>query len=737
MNIPRKLTSPAVVFGLAAILVAGIVLLTLAAQNSEFFSGWYTALLVFNLAGVVLLGLLFLFNLLRLIGQVRRRELGSRLTLRFVLLFSLLALLPIGALYYFAVQFLSRGIDSWFDQQIEQSLNDALLLGRNVLEASKQDLLDKVRLDAARLSPAMDFEEEVRILQDLLQQRRYSEVTLFDAYGRIIASAAAEEGRLVPETPEKHLIREAAEGGTVANLEPMAGEGLRFRVLAPVYPRQINSQMRVLQILQPLPLRFSRLGASIQQASVEYEKLQYLRRPLKLTFVLALTLITLMTTLLTLWLALYSSRRLVAPLKELAAGTRAVAAGDYQTRLQVESKDELGLLVRSFNDMIGEIRRAQDQAQRNQRLAEEQKSYLQTVLSNLLSGVLSFDREGRLLTYNAAAEQILQADLEASVGRPCDQACPEEEWTHPFFQAISAAMAHELPEWRQEITLTGPEGYQVLVQRGGRLGSGKGAREGCVVVFDDVTDLIHAQRNAAWGEVARRLAHEIKNPLTPIQLSAERIRRKYLGKVDGKDRETLDRATRTIAQQVESMKRMVNAFSNYAQPMKMKPAEVDFNQLIQDVVELHRHEKSGLEYRLELDPELPGIKADADRLRQVLNNLLLNTRDAAAGMPAPRATLRTRPCILGGQSAVELVIEDNGPGFPENLIERIFEPYVTTKEKGTGLGLAIVKRIVEEHGGVIRAGNAESGGGRITIRLPLEKHETGRTDAAHKEETET
>ncbi|MEA3292027.1 MAG: ATP-binding protein, partial [Pseudomonadota bacterium] len=487
------------------------------------------------------------------------------------------------------------------------------------------------------------------------------------------------------------------------------------------YPQDINAPTRVLQILQPLPLRFSRLGASIQLASAEYEKLQYLRRPLKWSFVLALTLITLMTTLLSLWLAIYSTRRLIAPLKELAAGTRAVAAGDYQTRLPVESRDELGLLVGSFNDMIGEIRRAQDHAQQNQRLVEEQKGYLQTVLSHLLSGVLTFDHEGRLLTYNAAAEQILLVKLASGVNRPCTEICTDEEWVRPFFDAISRAMESDIPEWREEITLTGPEGHQVLVQRGTRLQSEAQVGEGYVVVFDDATGLIQTQRNAAWGEVARRLAHEIKNPLTPIQLSAERIRRKYLDKVDSDDREALDRATRTIAQQVESLKRMVNAFSNYAQPMKMKPATLDLNRLIRDVVELHRHEQSALTFRLQLDPDLPPISADPDRMRQVLNNLLINTRDATVGTPDPEAAIRTGACTLSGQPGVELVIEDNGPGFPEEMIERIFEPYVTSKKKGTGLGLAIVKRIVEEHGGMIRAGNAESGGGRVTMRLPVEK----------------
>ncbi|MEA3292394.1 MAG: hypothetical protein U9Q71_08875, partial [Pseudomonadota bacterium] len=302
MSLYQKLTGPVTIIALSATMVAGILLLTLAAQNSELFGDWYTVLLVFNLAGVVLLALLFLANLFRLAGQVRRGELGSRLTLRFVMLFSLLTLLPIGAIYYFAVQFLARGIDSWFDERIEQSLNDALLLGRNVLEASKQDLLEKAAEDAEQFSGTTNLKEGVRRLHDLLQRRGYAEVTLLDRNGRIVASAAVDESRLVPDTPDKRLIREAADGKAGARLEPMSGEGLLFRVLAPAYPQDINAPTRVLQILQPLPLRFSRLGASIQLASAEYEKLQYLRRPLKWSFVLALTLITLMTTLLSLWL---------------------------------------------------------------------------------------------------------------------------------------------------------------------------------------------------------------------------------------------------------------------------------------------------------------------------------------------------------------------------------------------------------------------------------------------------
>ena len=409
--------------------------------------------------------------------------------------------------------------------------------------------------------------------------------------------------------------------------------------------------------------------------------------------------------------------------------------------------------------MTRRIHRAQSQIKRSQREAEMQRTYLETVLTHLSSGVLSFDQQHILRTHNAAADQILGADLEAGTGKPLSWMGKTHASLQPFVEAIDKAIASVQTEWQVEVTLTGQSGPRTLLVRGSLLPGPRGKHDGYVVVFDEMTALIQAQRAAAWGDVARRMAHEIKNPLTPIQLSAERIRHKYLRKLVDKERQTLDRATRTIVEQVESLKSMVNAFSDYARPALMQAAPINLNDLIRDVVELYKSErhppnvsaagtkpaadetvtlrgsntKSGdidmlpapVSLKLDLDPDLPRITADPGRLRQVLHNLLLNARDALSGRAKPVISILTRGIHAGEQPYVELIVQDNGPGFPEPLMERLFEPYVTDKEKGTGLGLAIVKRIIEEHAGFIQAENLKKGGAGITIRLPVKTEDRG------------
>ncbi|MDH3689235.1 MAG: ATP-binding protein [Gammaproteobacteria bacterium] len=709
---------PAVILSLT--LLGALFMLTTAAQHSTAFGEQYSLLLAVNLLGIVALAALIIVNLWRLVRQFRARVLGSRLAMRFLGAFVLLAVLPLAIVYYFSVQFVSRGIDSWFDVRIEQALDDALLLGRASLEAIKQDVIEKLQESADRLGESQSELETISLLDELRIQGDYESMSVYTPTGGIIAYSAQEAGSLIPDTPDESILAQLRQGQVYASLEPLTGEGLQLRVVVPVQSRGVSEPDQVLQILLPLPLRYTKLGQSVQTASAEYEQLVYLRGPLKFSFVLTLTLVTLMTMLIAVWIAFFLSRRLVAPLRDLAEGTRAVAGGDYGKQLPVTSTDELGVLVQSFNEMTRQIHHAQSEARNSQREAEEQRTYLETVLRHLSSGVLSFDRKHRLQTYNATANQILGLDLSESHRLTMAEIAGKHERIEPLASIISDGLAQNVSEWQGEATVFGRHGRQVLICRGTRLPIEGPRRGGAVVVFDDVTDLIQAQRDAAWGEVARRLAHEIKNPLTPIQLSAERIRHKYLGKLPKDDRNGLDRATRTIAQQVESMKLMVNAFSNYAQPVNMQLEPVVLNRLVRDVVELHGHQDAPMDVRLQLDPAIPQISADAGRLRQVLNNVIINARDALRGVEHPVLQITTRGFLEAEGGYVELRVEDNGPGFAERQLERLFEPYVTTKEKGTGLGLAIVRRIVEEHGGTIRAENVDPHGAAIVLRIPLQ-----------------
>ncbi len=779
----RYLTGTLPLAVLSGLLLAALLMMHAASQNSAIFGRIYSLLLLVNVLGIVLLLALILLNVYRLMEQYRARVLGTRLTLRLLVMFVGLAVLPVTVVFFFSIQTLNRGIDQWFDVKIEQALDDALALGRSALEATKQDLTKNTQAMAQELEliPAGPRGQRTLLtaLNNLREQYGVTEVTLFSQDGKIIASAGEagpEAGTLVPDRPRDAILSQARQGLTYASLDASGKSGLRLRVVVPVYGREVGSPVRVLQVLQVLAPRYAKLGESVQSAFADYEKLVYLRGPLKFGFTLTLSLIALLTTLVAVWAAMFSARRVVAPIRDLAEATRAIADGDYRKQIPVTSRDEIGILVESFNEMTRRIHRAQSQIKRAQQETETQRTYLETVLTHLSSGVLSFDARGQLQTHNAAAGQILGADLGAGVERSPGWLRDTHPHLAPFAEALAHAFEQGQPEWQVQVAISTPRMEDDRRDAGGRASSGtnaeagqrrerlptannhprtlivrgtllpgaNGKRGGYVVVFDDATALIQAQRDAAWGEVARRMAHEIKNPLTPIQLSAERIRHKFLKRVPDEERETLDRATRTIVEQVEALKSLVNAFSDLARG-GMRSGPVKLNDLIRDVIELYRGEATveevaargkkaraevvplraaeakgkPLTLALELEPRLPVITADAGRLRQVLHNLLLNARDALAGRPRPRVRLATRALTEKDAHYIEFRIEDNGPGFPEAMLGRLFEPYVTTKDKGTGLGLAVVKRIVEEHGGSISAGNLPDGGAGVTIRLPV------------------
>ena len=711
-----RLLGPGFTLLLSAFLLIASVLLSRAAGNDELFGDFYSALILLNVIGISLLALMSAFQIWRLIGQFRARVLGSRLTLRFVGTFAVLALIPLAVVYYFAVQFLSRGIDSWFDVQIEQALDDALLLGRSSLESIKLDVVDQLRDDADKIQRAESNFEVFQLLDELRQANDFEEMSLHSMSGEILASSSRDSISLIPDVPDERVIRQLHQGKVYSEIEPIAGGGLQLRVAIRMAGRQVGDIGRVLQVLDPLPLRYSRLAESVESASAEYEKLQYLRRPLTFSFVLTLSLVTLMTLLIALLIAIYLARRLVAPLRDLAEGTQAVAQGDYGKQLPVTSGDELGVLVSSFNRMTQEISSAQTAVRNSQFEAEKQSAYLETVLAHLSSGVMSFDGDRQLRTHNAAAERILHTLLGTFVESSIAEMIKALPAAEPLLNMIDQGISDDVSEWQKEISINSPLGQQTLVCSGTKL-SGAETESGCVVVFDDATALIKAQRDAAWGEVARRLAHEIKNPLTPIQLSAERIRRRYLDKVEKDDREILDRATRTIAQQVESMKSMVNAFSDYAQPVISRPKRLDINTLIRDITELHIAHLTRIRFLFDLADDLPLVMTDPAGIRQVLNNLIINASDAL-GDKGGELKLSTRIDPVKDNLLV-LELQDNGPGFPAELLDRIFEPYVTTKTSGSGLGLPISRRIIEENGGTMRATNLPKGGAVVIIQLPV------------------
>ncbi len=710
--------------GLFGLLLVSLYLMSDATQNSARFGQLYSWLLLLNTLGLVVLAALIGSNLYWLVTQYRRGTAGSRLTLRLVVMFVVLAVAPVTVVYFFSLQFLQRGIDSWFDVEVEQAFEDALELSRSALDERIRGVLR----DAETLSEELGDTAE-GLLPLTLNDRRVelaaTEIDVLGQNGRIIASSSADPSSILPNRPPEAVLMQLRQGNPYVGLDPVKDAGLHIRAVVPVESGGVagRQETRVLQVLVPVAERLSVLADRVQSAYARYEELTYLRKPLKQSFTLTLSLVLLLSLLSAVWAAFFSARRLVAPIRDLAEGTRAVAEGHYDRRIEPAGRDELGFLVRSFNTMTHKLARARDAAERSQRAVEDQRAYLEAVLGRLSSGVLTLDGDHTLRTVNTAAGQILGLEVGSCVGERLIDVSRQYPYLHRFADAIAPHLNEQTGEWREEVVLFGVSGRQILMCRGTTLPRQGDRPGGHVVVFDDVTALIQAQRDAAWAEVARRLAHEIKNPLTPIQLSAERLRHKYLKHMGANEGKVLDRATYTIVQQVEAMKEMVNDFSQYARPPQVRMVPMDLNAFVREVLELYRGRDAPFAVEFESDDQHPQVEADAGRLRQLMHNLLKNAGEGTAERADARVRVRTRCLQEGDCRSVELRVEDNGGGFAPEVADQLFEPYVTTKPKGTGLGLAVVKKIVEEHGGMIRAENVADGGARIVIRLPVVQSE--------------
>jgi nitrogen fixation/metabolism regulation signal transduction histidine kinase len=706
--------------------LAALVLLASAAQNSVTFDRWLPWILLINIAGLITLSVLLVGKVFRLISDYRRHTPGSRLKARTVAIFSALAVAPILVVYYFALQFLNRGIDSWFEVEVSQGLKDTRELSRAALDLRVREFLQNTQVVAHRLSELPAFD----LIGALDRERRESaalEFTVMGAQSQILATSSDRPMDTMPLPATDEMMLQVRRGRPYVSLDTDAVGGYVIRAAAP-FDSDGNSSSRVLIAIYPVPQQLSELADTVQRSYTQYANLVQLRQPLKSTFVLILTFVVLMSLIAAVYGAFFTAQRLVKPVQDLIAGTRAVAKGDFDTKLPLPSRDELGYLVTSFNDMTKRLARAREETRRSQQAVESERAGLAVILARLSTGVVSLEPDLTVRTANQAASAILGVDLESAIGRVFDESVSDATLFRQFLAAVKSRLGAHVLDWREQIELSADSGKRVLMCACTALPNDIGGAAGVVLVFDDITTLLQAQRDAAWGEVARRLAHEIKNPLTPIQLSAERMRRKFLGSMNAQDAQILERATHTIVAQVDAMKQMVNAFSEYARAPDMHFSRFDLNQLITEVVDLYRAQESGAELRLLLDPHLPEIPADRVRIRQILNNLLTNSIEALEGKPGARVDIATQIAEDAGKPVAAIVVTDNGPGFQRDLIGTVFDPYVTSKPKGTGLGLAIVKKIVEEHGGRIEAENRRTGGARVRILLPL--GESGRVTGA-------
>ena len=707
-----------------------------AGEPSPFFGWLYW--INFVIAGALLL-VVFALSF-RLGWRLHKRRFGSRLLFKLAAVFALVGVLPGVVIYTVSYQFVARSIETWFDVKVEGALSAGLNLGRTTLNVLQSDLQAKARNLAVQLSEDPTTLSPLT-LEQLRQQLGLEQITVFDGNGSVLVTAGGNPFALVPDLPNASAMRQLRTMGSLSDIEggddgaDRRPETLSLRVVISLPSRNfiLPGHGRYLQLIQKVPQAISSSALEVQRAYGEYQERALGREGLKRMYISTLTLTLFLAVFLAVLLAVIMGNQLAKPLLLLADGMKAIAGGDLRQKPEMHRNDELGVLIRSFNDMTGQLAEARAQAQFNHEALEASRAYLQSVLDNLSTGVLVLGSDHRLALANPSATRLLRAPLQGLIGRPL-QSHPSLE---PFAQTITSAFAaldaqdtaEASPHWLQQIEYTPPgsEASITLLVRGAHLALP--GQPASVVVFDDISEVISAQRSLAWAEVARRLAHEIKNPLTPIQLSAERLQMKLADKLEGADRDMLQRSTTTIVNQVQAMQHMVNDFRDYARLPSAQPQAMNLNALIGDVLNLYssmatRDGASPDDHPLvqaELAPDLPDIRADAAQLRQVIHNLLQNAIDAVSTQPERRVRIRTDalPANAGVPARVRLSVSDNGPGFSEKILTRAVEPYVTSKPRGTGLGLAVVKKITEEHHARIEIQNLQSEGRVCGARVSL------------------
>ncbi|MGK7296681.1 MAG: ATP-binding protein [Candidatus Wenzhouxiangella sp. M2_3B_020] len=695
----------------AGLLLGALFLVANVEQDSSRLGSLSLAILSMTIVALVVLLFAIGQRLLRLIREVRANAPGARLRARLVGVFIALALPPVVVVYLFSVEFLDNTISDWFDTGAEPALADSIELGQLFLDLRTR----QARSELARIAAAMPRQADENRLLDYLFSRVSSagpvELTTLTPSGRVESLVHIDPQRMVADLPSAFALNQAARGQRYSAAEP-SEDGLRIRVLVPLGSALDETPDRILQGIFPLPEDFSELAASIEEAFFRYENIAFLRQRLQQSFILILSLVLGITALLAILLAFNAARRLVRPIRDLAEATELMRAGEFPETLDVASRDELGFLVESFNSMARRLARSQQQL-------ESQRHYLETLLGRLSAGVIAFDSARHLTAANRSASDILGCDLERLEGEALDAVSTDHPELGPLFDVVARRIAEGADLWREEVKLERTDAALALVCRGSTLPDAEHPeRYGHVVVFDDVTMLDQAQRQAAWAELARRLAHEVKNPLTPIRLAAERLRYRLADDVGPEHAELLQRATGTIVNQVDVLQRLVDAFGDYARPGSGRREPLDLRSLIDGIVDLWSSGDTGVRFDIDLDHGDARAVGDPAQFQQVLNNLVQNAREAHPE-DAPLLTIRTRRLRHGDDEWLALEITDDGPGFDPEILPRVFEPYASTKPRGTGLGLAIVRRIIEQAGGRIEADNAEGGGALVRLLLPM------------------
>lgn len=704
------------------LLAVSFILLSISTKNPQQSSEINSWLFPLNIIILVVLSSLIVYNLIKAVRYLRSGQAGSRFTLRLMLAFALLTILPVLVVSYFSMNFIGDRIDNWFNIKIESALDDSLELARSSLDVRmRQHLFDLERAGKA-LSSVDELDYSVFIERQIQAMGAY-EIVLLNNKKRVLVYSAQDVGTLLPHFPADDIYRKISSRGYMYQLEPAGKDGLFSRVALTINPG-VGRETLILTALFPFSEKEQLLAESVQNTYNQYKEIDYQRGLIKKGFRITLLLIMLLSILFSVWAAFIYSLRVAQPIKTLLEGTLAVASGNLQKKLPITDKDDFSLLARSFNTMTTRLSAAQRESEQSQNQIKRQHDYLNIVLDNMTSGVITLDDDFLIRRINSAAEQLLRASLRQFRGETLLTLCQQSKGLLPFYETVEPYLtgvdySDKNEVWQADIVLCLDSTQHSLVCRGVALPELTDGTQGYVLVFDDISEVLQAEHDAAWSEVARRLAHEIKNPLTPIQLSAERLQRRLKPVLDEESANLLQRMSQTIINQVDTMKKMVDAFSEYARVPELRLKEVDINSLITEVAELYRINTSSTEIVLELK-EKPMLLVDTDRMRRLLINLIKNALEAVEDQEKSVLTLSSNiEGLDNGNKQFLLTVSDDGPGIDDDLLPNLFEPYKTTKTKGSGLGLAIVKRIVEEHNGRVVAINNKSGGARINVYFPL------------------
>jgi nitrogen fixation/metabolism regulation signal transduction histidine kinase len=743
------------VAGVVLVAVGLVVLFVLAltGEAGTFVERHLEALLWLNIAVAALLVLVIMLAALRLAIRTRQGKFGSLLLIKLAGIFALVGVVPGVLIYTVSVQFVSRSIEVWFDARVQGALDAGIDLGRGTLDALVTELGNKTRAAADRLAETRGAPTPLA-LERVREQLSAQEVLLVGGTGQVLVTATGGGTAIAPERPGPGLLRQARSQRVVSQVEGLddestakAVERARVRAIArlPATDLALGSEDRFLWVSQPIPAAVASNALAVQSAYREYQQRALARDGLRRMYLGTLTLALILAVFGAVLLAAVLGTQLARPLLLLAEGVKQVAAGDLGAKPVSTSRDEIGGLTRSFAQMTEQLGHAREEVQRGVAQLESARTHLQTILDSLTAGVIVFDAARCIATVNPGATRILKAPLSAFRGRELGEVPGLADFARLVWERFdlhsASPEAGERDHWQDAFELPAPGSTATaratdaetlaLLVRGAVLPD-----EGRLLVFDDISEVVSAQRQAAWSEVARRLAHEIKNPLTPIQLSAERLQLRLEPKLAADDATLLQRSVSTIVSQVDAMKTLVNEFRDYARLPAARLLPLDLNALVAQVLALYGDATDRGRLVAACTPGLPMIAGDAAQLRQVVHNLVQNALDAVAEQADGRVRVITE-LVQGerGQTrAVRLAVEDNGPGFAEKVLKRAFEPYVTTKSKGTGLGLAVVKKIADEHGARLRAGNLGADGqpgrgARVSLSFALPAQQVPSTES--------